>query len=278
MAHHKKSSGFTLVELSIVIIIIGFLIAGITAGKSLIEQARLNGVINEMQNYKLVYNNFVLKYDAVPGDMANASAFFPNCANGTCDGNGNGLIEPCGWNEIGWWGVNKHSNGMDDSTMAFRHLNLAGLISNAGSTYLGGWSCFPPFVGGFLQTDQWGGMIYPRSNVLSDRVLAMTGGSSVTSTFKPTPFDVSTNQICIFRDPFPVTNARERGGLTPEQAYNLDVKMDDGQIKNGLFTGFATGLLRSVDDLDTGANGCIAGGSYDMDQAVATCITCYKLN
>ena len=60
MTYNKKHLGFTLVELSIVIIIIGFLIAGISGGKSLIEQAKLNSVISELQKYQLIYNNFQL--------------------------------------------------------------------------------------------------------------------------------------------------------------------------------------------------------------------------
>ena len=61
--------GFTLVELSIVIIIIGFLIAGISAGTSLIRQAGLSSVITDLTNYKMAVNMFKDKYGGLPGDL-----------------------------------------------------------------------------------------------------------------------------------------------------------------------------------------------------------------
>ena len=82
----KITDGFTLVELSIVIIIIGFLIAGIAAGKSLIRQTKLNSIITESQMYILAINTFKDRYSYYPGDLPNAEAYWPTTNSGGGDG------------------------------------------------------------------------------------------------------------------------------------------------------------------------------------------------
>ncbi|MFI4983935.1 MAG: type II secretion system protein, partial [Rickettsiales bacterium] len=93
---NKAIRGFTLVELSIVIVIIGFLVAGIAAGTSLIEEAKLRSVVTDFDTFKTAFNGFSAKYNAVPGDTQNGEAFFPNCAsatgNGDCVGANTGFI------------------------------------------------------------------------------------------------------------------------------------------------------------------------------------------
>jgi prepilin-type N-terminal cleavage/methylation domain-containing protein len=276
-SYRRKTLGFTLVELSIVIIIIGFLIAGITAGKSLIEQAKLHTVINELEEYRLMANNFRVTYNALPGDMYNASSMFPNCNPSvpeSCNGDGSGVI-------------GDSHNQRDETTLVWRHLYFANMFFKVKPTEIWtNWSPYPPWTGGFLISpgdfqynyEGW----YPKS-ALSDKVIAMVGGPSVTPWFIATPFDASTSEVCIFRNQFPVTNAYERGGLTPEQTFQIDQKFDDGAINGGLFVGHHTGRFRAVSDNDSVAqgiaNGCItAGGSYDMDQTNAFCIACLKLD
>ena len=82
-----KARGFTLVELSIVIIIIGFLIAGISAGQSLIKQASLNTIINEVTNYRAALNEFVTKHGALPGDFKDGYAYWGSLAIANCTNN-----------------------------------------------------------------------------------------------------------------------------------------------------------------------------------------------
>lgn len=97
-----RQSGFTLLELSIVLVIIGLLIGGITAGSTLIRQAELQNLVVDANEYSVAARTFELKYRALPGDMANATSYwgaahasFNTCkttqgtGTQTCNGDGN---------------------------------------------------------------------------------------------------------------------------------------------------------------------------------------------
>lgn len=63
-----KKSAFSLIELSIVLIIIGLLIAGVTGGASLIKSSQLRAAISEARGYAVAVNGFYSQYSALPGD------------------------------------------------------------------------------------------------------------------------------------------------------------------------------------------------------------------
>lgn len=119
--NNRKKGGFTLVELSIVLVILGLLVGGVLAGQSLIHSAELKSVIRERDQYEVAVNAFKAKYDALPGDMRNAYAFWSaTCGTNTtaastgCNGNGNGLIEG--------------DATVSESTKAWEHLSQAGMV------------------------------------------------------------------------------------------------------------------------------------------------------
>src|SRR5437763_7869808 len=112
-----KPQGFTLLELSIVLVIIGLLIGGIFVGQSLIHTAQINAVISEFNRYQTAVQNFKQQYQALPGDMNNATSFWGSaggtgadatCFNtlsntaATCNGNGDGSIQTSVslWDEV----------------------------------------------------------------------------------------------------------------------------------------------------------------------------------
>ena len=98
--------GFTLIELSIVLIIIGLIIGAVFTGQSLIRQSQINSAISDEQRYVQAVANFQQKYGALPGDFASATTYWG--ANGTCppsaamtapttcNGDGNGQITTTG--------------------------------------------------------------------------------------------------------------------------------------------------------------------------------------
>jgi prepilin-type N-terminal cleavage/methylation domain-containing protein len=114
MTYYKniKTAGFTLVELSIVIIIIGLLISGISAGTELIHQARLNKTVREFQAYDIASQLFNDKYGYFPGDFPNASAYWASGVNGNGNGSIEGTYYVSGGESFGFW----------------QHLSLAGMI------------------------------------------------------------------------------------------------------------------------------------------------------
>lgn len=68
----SKKSAFSLIELSIVLIIIGLLIAGVTGGASLIKSSELRAAMSEARGYSVAVNGFFAQFNALPGDYKTA--------------------------------------------------------------------------------------------------------------------------------------------------------------------------------------------------------------
>ena len=111
----QQKHGFTLIELSIVLVIIGLLIGGILVGQALIKSAELNRVVSEFQQYKIAIHNFENKLKCLPGDCAKATDYF-----NTTSGNGDGEVDYAG-----------------EHIRVWQHLNLAGEIQKS---YTGVWT------------------------------------------------------------------------------------------------------------------------------------------
>jgi prepilin-type N-terminal cleavage/methylation domain-containing protein len=69
----KKQGGFTLVEIAIVLVIVGLLLAGVLKGQELIENSRIKAIANEMKSVQAAYNGYIDRYKAIPGDEALAA-------------------------------------------------------------------------------------------------------------------------------------------------------------------------------------------------------------
>jgi len=84
-------NGFTLVELSIVLVIIGLIIGGVLSGKQILTNAKVTNAINATQAYEAQFQTYMQNYGALPGDDANASTRFskyPTVSAGNSLGDG----------------------------------------------------------------------------------------------------------------------------------------------------------------------------------------------
>jgi len=69
MQHIKRNqSGFTLVEIAIVLVIIGLLLGGVLKGQELINNAKIKNIVNDMNGVSAAYNTYIDRYRAMPGD------------------------------------------------------------------------------------------------------------------------------------------------------------------------------------------------------------------
>lgn len=88
---NKKQSGFTLVEIAIVLVIIGLLLGGVLKGQEMVENARIKSVIGDINGVSAAYNTYFDRYKAIPGDEA-ALTLTNRGWQGTAAGNGNGVL------------------------------------------------------------------------------------------------------------------------------------------------------------------------------------------
>ena len=116
----RRQSGFTLIEIAIVLVIIGLLLGGILKGQELITQGRIRNVGNDFQSMTAAINLYQDRYRSLPGDDAGAAARWSITApsGGTL---GDGIIS----------GNYNSATATDESRQFLLHLRRAGLVGGA---------------------------------------------------------------------------------------------------------------------------------------------------
>lgn len=112
----RKQTGFTLIEIAIVLVIIGLLLGGILKGQELITGAKVRNLISQVDGVKAAFFGFQDRYRAYPGDYTQAVTNIAGVvANG--NGNGNGRI------------VDTNGSGFQEDVLVWDHLSHAGFIT-----------------------------------------------------------------------------------------------------------------------------------------------------
>ncbi len=134
-----RQTGFTLVEIAIVLVIIGLLLGGILKGQEMITQAKIKNVINDFNGITAAMNSYQDRYKALPGDDLNAATRWTNGAIVTVysgDGNGVFCTGACPATLAANQQYNNPAGGAPATTtpevnMFWWHLRLAGFVGGS---------------------------------------------------------------------------------------------------------------------------------------------------
>jgi len=193
----KNNAGFTLIELSIVLVIIGLLVSSILVGKELIASSTISAQITQIRNYQASSDTFRAKYDAIPGDFAKADDFGFIGA----PGNGNGILE----DTEGGTGSSTIATG--EVTIFWQHLSESDMSD---SQYDG------------AQTEGIIGKTYPAAKM---------GRGGISVYHNSDGFNVLHIGVT---ESLGGTDYTHANSLRPEEAYSIDKKMDDGSPYGGV--------------------------------------------
>lgn len=226
----SKRSGFSLLEVAIVLIIIALIIAGLIVGRSLIRSAEIRSAVNESEQYTNAINTFRDKYLALPGDFSDAIDLWgaahvvpATCkttsslgSTATCDGDGDGRIS-----------IQSDSTTFYEEFRAWQHLTNANLIEAT--------------VSGIAQGANRGrvvGTSIPRSQLsgagwgLTSVTIAEIAAAAVTDIVYVTG-DIAPNHVLWLGGNSIDSTNDQTPRLTVEEAVDIDTKTDDGLANTG---------------------------------------------
>ena len=223
-AHKENRDGFTLVEISIVMIIIGLLIGGTFGGMKLIENMQVNKTVQDLKAIESAALTFKDTYGRLPGDIVNPAARLPNCTVAPCatGGNGNRAI-----------GTNGVSTPVDAAILAtdenftfWHHLQAADLLSvgtkNTTDMSFGEGQPDSSVGGGFRVTTSNGVYFFAGISPFERTVLYNVGEPSVALPTANT-FAISCSQI-----------------------GSIDRKLDDALVYQGCLKGWGCGAATAT--------------------------------
>lgn len=198
----RSEKGFTLVELSIVLVIIGLIVGGVLVGQELIKGAEIRALLSQMERYNSATNTFRNKFGYVPGDVPTAQTVILGLQQVAGVGNGNRMLE------FDTAACNAEGCGDGERSLFYAHLSEVNMIEGQfdgvqtdGTVDLNG--TFPPGKAGTA------GIAIYEDGSFNYYHVGITGTDNTGA--------------------YTFSNA-----LTQEESYEIDRKIDDGKPQTGI--------------------------------------------
>jgi prepilin-type N-terminal cleavage/methylation domain-containing protein len=236
--------GFTLVELSVVIVIIALIVGGIVIGQELVAAAGLRATIAQVESYNAAVHTFREKYGGLPGDIAasQASAFGLFALD-------DGMEVPNGNDQVDLLTAANPNRAFSGEVAVFwRHLSEAGLIDDG----LG-------LVGNSeIDTDgTLSGVVTLIDQSIPPARIGRGNFITVYAAAGVNYFEINAIARLSAQGVYQV----DVPGLLPTEAYSIDLKIDDGAPTSGVAVARGqiglTGALNQLPDSTPSTSTCV---------------------
>jgi len=228
----KKENGFSLVELSIVLVILGLLTGGILGGQELIKAAELRRITTEFTGFQTAVNTFKSKYSSLPGDTLLAERLW---GAATCPGTAGSGTQTCNGNGDGRVSAGSTASQYTEQYTFWQHLANAQLVAGEYTGMAGSASGQDANLGVNAPKSGYGNAGWTVRHCLSGGCggedYALDYGNHYTLGAASASWDT------------------DAPALTPTDAWNIDTKMDDGQpAKGSIVALYFNNLCAAADD------------------------------
>jgi prepilin-type N-terminal cleavage/methylation domain-containing protein len=251
----KKDSGFTLVELAIVIVIIGLITSGVIGAQSLIRSSERQQFVNQIKEIERITNAFTLEYGKPPGDLNDATSYWPASRNGNGDGKIDQEIETADvWEQLSNAELTREvytTNGVSSEILAANSMS-----SELGNAYL-------HIIHG---SQGQNGALFKNGGLNNHYVSVTPKIFGDGNGWTPNDWD----GVHFYDAGFPIT---EEDGILVADLVSIDKKIDDGQADKGTVLAWSC----TDDGLGTDMVAKAGGWSYDLD-AASGCIAFFVIS
>lgn len=247
-----ERGGFTLIELSIVLVIIGLIVGSVIVGRDLIKASEIRAQIKQLEEFKTAANSFRLKYGYLPADIPPSETaqlgFFTY--TGSYAGKQRRLLQDftLGYLNHGY-GDNDGNIGLKEKYVFWQHLSQANMIAGKYGGSAGEGNYLEPNTDSVNRGSPAIGFTDPNVMYLfepqkklpsSNNLINLSNRVSVIANYLYTkmPYFNSVSTLNLFMI-----------SATPNQEFSIDGKIDDGTPDAGMVREVSTGPMSAPNPL-----------------------------